>query len=263
MGDNDAAFLWESEALRSSTSQPAPSATGYNGKTTESGWVTLREASEIADIPIKTLRKWARRDYIDSYLEETSDQPIRMVLLASVHKRAYETGRRETQETDSVEAQPRREPARTLRTPPAESPPEPEPPPPGTMLVPIDAWNKMLNQLGNLHQAGQELAEARERAAKAETESLFLKERLSEMRSELSEGRAVTASPASVEDESLPDAGFDIVGEIEDEIEADEIEDNEIFVKGRGRQDDGVSATAYSLEMMKHFYSTWRSRPRR
>jgi hypothetical protein len=54
--------------------------------------------------------------------------------------------------------------------------------PDGTMLVPIDAWNKMLNQLGNLHEAGQQLAEARERAAKAETESTFLRERLSEMR---------------------------------------------------------------------------------
>ncbi len=51
-----------------------------------------------------------------------------------------------------------------------------------TMIVPIDAWNKMLNQLGNLHEAGQQLAEARERAAKAETEALFLRERLTELR---------------------------------------------------------------------------------
>lgn len=50
------------------------------------------------------------------------------------------------------------------------------------MLVPIDAWNKMINQLGNLHDAGQQLAEARERAAKAETEALFLRERLAELR---------------------------------------------------------------------------------
>ena len=46
----------------------------------------------------------------------------------------------------------------------------------------IDAWNKMLNQLGNLHEAGQQLAEARERAAKAETEVRFLRERLAELR---------------------------------------------------------------------------------
>jgi hypothetical protein len=53
------------------------------------------------------------------------------------------------------------------------------------MIVPIDAWNRMLVQLGNLHEAGQQLAEARERAAKAETEARFLRERLSEMRVEL------------------------------------------------------------------------------
>jgi hypothetical protein len=50
------------------------------------------------------------------------------------------------------------------------------------MIVPVDAWNKMLNQLGNLHEAGQQLAEARERAAKAETEAMFLRERLGELR---------------------------------------------------------------------------------
>lgn len=50
------------------------------------------------------------------------------------------------------------------------------------VLVPVDEWARILSQLGNLHQAGRELAEARERAAKAETESTFLRERLREMR---------------------------------------------------------------------------------
>jgi hypothetical protein len=50
------------------------------------------------------------------------------------------------------------------------------------MVVPIDAWDKMLLQLGNLHQAGQQLADARERAARAETEAAFLRERLAELR---------------------------------------------------------------------------------
>jgi hypothetical protein len=54
--------------------------------------------------------------------------------------------------------------------------------PPETMIVPIAAWDKMLMQLGNLHEAGQQLAEARERAAKAETEARFLRERLAELR---------------------------------------------------------------------------------
>jgi hypothetical protein len=52
------------------------------------------------------------------------------------------------------------------------------------MIVPLDAWQKMMTQLGNLHEAGQQLADARERAAKAETESAFLRERIADLRSE-------------------------------------------------------------------------------
>ena len=70
------------------------------------------------------------------------------------------------------------------------------------MLVPLDAWNKMLNQLGNLHQAGQQLAEARERAAKAETEAVFLKERLADMRSELERLREARAEVDTGPEES-------------------------------------------------------------
>ncbi len=55
------------------------------------------------------------------------------------------------------------------------------------MLVPRDAWDRLMDQLGNLHEAGMNLAEARERAAKAETEATFLRERLTEMRSERDE----------------------------------------------------------------------------
>lgn len=50
------------------------------------------------------------------------------------------------------------------------------------LLVPLSAWNRMLDQLGNLHEAGRELAEARERAARAETEAAFLRERLADLR---------------------------------------------------------------------------------
>jgi hypothetical protein len=62
---------------------------------------------------------------------------------------------------------------------------ESRPTPPGTMIVPIAAWDRMLMQLGNLHEAGQQLAEARERAAKAETEATFLRERLAELRAQV------------------------------------------------------------------------------
>jgi hypothetical protein len=52
------------------------------------------------------------------------------------------------------------------------------------MIVPIAAWDRILMQLGNLHEAGRELADARERAAKAETEATFLRERLAELRAQ-------------------------------------------------------------------------------
>ena len=42
-----------------------------------------------------------------------------------------------------------------------------------SLLVPLDAWNTVLNQLGNLHESSQLMAEARERAAKAEAEELL------------------------------------------------------------------------------------------
>jgi hypothetical protein len=60
----------------------------------------------------------------------------------------------------------------------------------GGVLVPVDQWSRILNQLGNLHEAGQQLADARERAAKAETEAIFLRERLGELRSELARLRS-------------------------------------------------------------------------
>ena len=53
------------------------------------------------------------------------------------------------------------------------------------MMVPIYAWKKVLDQLGNLHEADKLMAEARERAAKAEAESEFLREKLKNTRDEL------------------------------------------------------------------------------
>ena len=52
------------------------------------------------------------------------------------------------------------------------------------MLVPLDTWTRILEQIGNVHEAGQQLAAATERAAKAETEAAFLRERLAELRAD-------------------------------------------------------------------------------
>ena len=101
-----------------------------------------------------------------------------------------------------------REVAQTVDPKPQRREHEPEPPPDALpapeasqsvaasptdegMLVPIDTWTRVLEQRGNLHQAGQDLAEARERAAKAETEAAFLRE-------QLAAARAAAASDAAV-----------------------------------------------------------------
>ena len=142
-------------------------------------WVTLREAEEATGIPTNTLRKWVRRADLPSYLEADGDLALRMVDLDAVIARAHELGR----SIDPV-VLPSEETGESAET---QEPTPSEESPPGTMIVPIDAWNKMLNQLGNLHEAGQQLAEARERAAKAETESKFLREQLADGRNQASE----------------------------------------------------------------------------
>ncbi len=73
------------------------------------------------------------------------------------------------------------------------------------VLVPVDEWARILRQLGNLHDSGQQMAEARERAARAETESEFLKERLRDLRDQLTEAKEKADRP---EPEPEPMPGF-------------------------------------------------------
>lgn len=142
-------------------------------------WLTIREASEATGVPSSTIRKWARHDNIPSLLEETSDGYLRVVSMRGMERWASEIGRdidlRDDSSPNEVDIASDLENRRD----------EPEKAPEGSMIVPLDAWNRMLNQLGNLHEAGQQLAEARERAARAETEARFLKERLADLRHEL------------------------------------------------------------------------------
>jgi hypothetical protein len=270
--DMKAANRWETEAIRESRDRRhARPAVSQQRETPNPGgdWRTLREASDETGIPVNTLRKWCRRESVDSYLESDGEVTLRMLEMASVEQHASAVGRdlaerpggspratgdRGQAETEAESYQPpatsrqpgesqqatgdsgqvEESPQPTAHSPQAESVPiastaplsspsfssspsggraerseaegveqahtEPSDPPPGlatglpseggeegpapgTMIVPVDAWNKMLNQLGNLHEAGQQLAEARERAGKAETEAKFLRERLAEMRS--------------------------------------------------------------------------------
>jgi hypothetical protein len=46
------------------------------------------------------------------------------------------------------------------------------------VVVPLEAWQRIVEQLANLHEVGQQHAEARERAARAEATVEFLRERI-------------------------------------------------------------------------------------
>ena len=170
---------WETEALRESQTRkggrPAVSQRRRTAPSQTAMWVTLREASDATGIPVGTLGSWARRGTVESYLEGNGGRKLRIVDLNDVRSRASELGR-------PVAPVPVRRVEQTVSSPPSEAVLTPKTEQTDTMIVPIDAWNKMLNQLGNLHEAGQQLAEARERAAKAETEAAFLRERTSELR---------------------------------------------------------------------------------
>lgn len=201
----DATTRWETEAIRSKkqdrSGPPRPTA---KRRTTRRGgeWMTLKEAEQATGIPANTIRKWVRKDTVDSYLESDGELALRMVNLDSIKARAQELGREIVPDLQDPEIEDA-----AIQAPktvaPAIGAPDAQPPAakvqesaaettetpahavgPDTMLVPVDAWNKMLNQLGNLHEAGQQLADARERAAKAETEAQFLRERLRELRIE-------------------------------------------------------------------------------
>jgi hypothetical protein len=209
----DASQRWETEALRTGSpyrkNPPRPSPKQQTDEAaadtpdSDANWVTLREAESATGIPVNTLRKWSRKSAIPSFLESDGELSLRMVdvdaVIAHAHALGRETG--PTLEDDSDQPDDSVE---------SSSVDDPVSPPEGTLIVPLDAWNKMLNQLGNLHEAGQQLAEARERAAKAETEATFLRERLAEVRAQTAEGSQFTVH--SSQSESAEEPGDDAGG---------------------------------------------------
>jgi uncharacterized coiled-coil protein SlyX len=165
-----------------------------------SDWVTLREASEATGVPADTIRKWARHERVPSFLEKTPDGVLRVVSMRGIEKWADEIGR----DLESIDALDGGDSGQEVDLRQDDTELENAAVPEGSMIVPLDAWNRMLNQLGNLHEAGQQLAEARERAAKAETEARFLKERLADLRQQLEESKELeTSGPAEPAPSSL------------------------------------------------------------
>lgn len=196
-------------------------------------WLTIREASEATGVPTSTIRKWARHHNIPSHLEKTDDGHVRIVSMKGIRDWTDEIGRDLDGDPVAPEAERKVDltsKEETSSPAPAETGDETSAPE-GTMLVPLDAWNKMLNQLGNLHEAGQQLAEARERAAKAETEAAFLRERLRDLRQEREE--AVTAKTQPTAETPAPSSS--------------------------GEEDRALSTTA----MVRKMYTDWRRNRRK
>lgn len=168
---DDPALIWERATVsrerhpsrRARLARPVEPGLPSAGQAAGTARITVREAGRRFSVPLSTLRSWCRSGQIDAVMQRGPNGQQWMVSPASV---AAHIRRR-----SSVPA-----PTGATRSGPI---------PDGTaMLVPRAAWDRMMDQLGNLHQAGQQLAEARERAARAETEAAFLRERLAEMRLE-------------------------------------------------------------------------------
>lgn len=282
----DATTRWETEALRAGdgarTRPPKPTGMSRSGTSQSSeAWVTLKEAETATGIPVNTLRKWARKTDLPSYLESDGDISLRMVDLDAVKARAKELGREirpmtTSQQSSADEDQPSAEssqssaPAGATATaeprklegqtiPPKAIPPKTETQQPTadepavapeTMIVPVDAWNKMLSQLGNLHEAGQQLADARERAGKAETEVAFLRERLGEIRAEQ---RSDTARQVTEPPRSPPS------GEVAERIEfAEDTDQSRVEGEPASEASQGASTTYW-----RYLTTGWQERRRR
>lgn len=260
MPNGDAAFMWETEALRASRRDGAPADRPTARPEASATWTTLREAHYETGIPVETLRKWARKAAVPSFLDDSPVGVRRMVRLDAVRRRAADLGRPIApieRPAPPPPPAPAEQPAVPRPEPPAYPDPEPTPEPrdetettgPGpalpadTMIVPVAAWDKMLMQLGNLHEAGQQLAEARERAAKAETEATFLRERLGEMRADLARSRRATAP------DSMPDVEPVTTPPSEESPEPEVI-----------TAESSVAPPAATEKLWRYVYRGWRAR---
>ena len=144
--------------------QPAPD---IPVRPAEIGRLTLREAADQYGVSASTLGSWCRAGTVDGVKVAGPGGERWMVEPASVERRLSQ------QDASPRSARPQGR----------------------GMLVPRDAWDRLLAQLTHLHETGQQLAEARERAARAETEAAFLRERLAEMRTERDEARSALRPP--------------------------------------------------------------------
>ena len=129
---------------------------------TEKGWVALHEAAQAAGVSVSTLKQWCRDGEVPSKTERRPQGAERRVPLGAVLQRA---------------GWPRTGP---LPVPDGHAGSSTDQP--AVVLVPRDAWESVVAQLSQLHAMGLQLADARERAAKAEAEAASLREQLAARR---------------------------------------------------------------------------------
>jgi hypothetical protein len=175
---DDPALIWQDQPQEPPRRMPRPPAAAPEPAPADEppgGRVTLQEAHHQFGVSPSTLASWARAGTVDAVKQEGRW----MVTPASVAARLSERRARRASAAGRRGGAP---------GPTADG---------NSMLVPRDAWDKLLDQLGNLHEAGQMLADARERAAKAETEATFLRERLAELRGERDELKGRLGEPVA------------------------------------------------------------------
>ena len=153
------------------------SPTSSKSDTEADTWLPLREASEQARVSVSALRKWYRLERIQSELRPGPTGDQRYVLLSEVMEQA---GRLHRVSTPAVPVSPAAE--RPAQHPAPSRSDE-------VLPIPKDAWNKMIEQLGNLFEAGRALATEAAARAKAETEVQFLRERVSDLEEQLEQSR--------------------------------------------------------------------------
>jgi len=182
----DAAFIWD-EDRPAPPQRPRPDPIPDHRDR-----IDLREASRRFGVSPSTLGAWARKGAIDAVMVGEGGKKRWMAVPESVAH--HLAGRKRKGGGKSARSAPGR------TSPTADG---------AAMLVPRDAWDRLIEQLGNLHEAGMALAESRERAAKAETEAGFLRERLGEMRSERDALRSRVDGGANATDGVRPPSGWD------------------------------------------------------
>ena len=155
----------------------------------ETDWVTLREASDQTGVSVSTLRNWYRKGLVNSRVEKGPNGAQRLVRLEEVGERVR-----------------------------AKVPADPTP----AQTSSVDS-ESVSSQLRSLI---EELAEARERAGRAEARAELLAQQLNELRSQAS--ASLTDETLKTENEMLRER-LDLLRERTDELarrlDADDVDD--------------------------------------